>query len=78
MVCMAYYPPDAEVIIQIIRIGGELLTIPVLLFILFSFFFSLIQLIRTKDAKRYLVLFIINTVTILFLVIITIIDLNHV
>lgn len=57
---------------QIIQIFGELFTIPAMLFVVFAFFFSLINIFRKK--KEYYLIFGINIFTILISVIATILD----
>lgn len=57
---------------QIIQIFGELLTIPAMLFVVFAFFFSLINILRKK--KEYYLVFGINILTILISVAATVLD----
>jgi len=57
---------------QIIQIFGELLTIPAMLFVVFAFFFSLINILRKK--KEYYLVFGINILTILISVTATVLD----
>ena len=57
---------------QIIQIFGELLTIPAMLFVVFAFFFSLINVLRKK--KEYYLVFGINILTILISVAATVLD----
>lgn len=57
---------------QIIQIFGELLTIPAMLFVVFAFFFSLINVLRKK--KEYYLVFGINILTILISVTATVLD----
>ncbi|MGD1320041.1 hypothetical protein [Chryseobacterium sp. 2R14A] len=59
---------------QIIQILGELLTIPSMLFVIFAFFFSLINVLRKK--KEYLLILGINTFTVAICVVATISDYN--
>jgi len=59
---------------QIIQILGELLTIPSMLFVIFAFFFSLINVFRKK--KEYLLILGINTFTVATCVAATILDYN--
>ncbi|MGE6394905.1 hypothetical protein [Chryseobacterium scophthalmum] len=57
---------------QIIQIFGELFTIPAMLFVVFAFFFSLINIFRKK--KEYYLIFGINSFTILISVVATVLD----
>ncbi|WP_175621139.1 hypothetical protein [Chryseobacterium schmidteae] len=57
---------------QIIQIFGELFTVPVMLFVVFAFFFSLINIFRKK--KEYYLIFGINILTILISVVATVLD----
>ncbi|WP_210150773.1 hypothetical protein [Chryseobacterium scophthalmum] len=57
---------------QIIQVFVELFTIPAMLFVVFAFFFSLINIFRKK--KEYYLIFGINIFTILISVIATILD----
>ena len=71
LVYWSYYPPQATGTLQFF---GELLTIPLLLGLLGSFFYSLIQVLRRKSLKTNLATFIISLVTISALVMVTIIQ----
>lgn len=57
---------------QIIQIFGELFTIPAMLFVVFAFFFSLINIFRKK--KEYYLIFGINIFTILISIFATVLD----
>ncbi|VXB56276.1 MULTISPECIES: hypothetical protein [Chryseobacterium] len=57
---------------QIIQIFGELFTIPAMLFVVFAFFFSLINIFRKK--KEYYLIFGINIFTILISIVATVLD----
>ena len=57
---------------QIIQIFGELFTIPAMLFVVFVFFFSLINIFRKK--KEYYLVFGINIFTILISIVATVLD----
>ncbi|WP_265428103.1 hypothetical protein [Chryseobacterium sp. YIM B08800] len=57
---------------QIIQIFGELFTIPAMLFVVFAFFFSLINIMRKK--KEYYLVFGINIFTILISIVATVLD----
>lgn len=57
---------------QIIQIFGELFTIPAMVFVIFAFFFSLINIIRKK--KEYYLIFGINIFTILISIVATVLD----
>ena len=57
---------------QIIQIFGELFTIPAMLFVVFAFFFSLMNIMRKK--KEYYLVFGINIFTILISIVATVLD----
>ncbi|WP_139422548.1 hypothetical protein [Chryseobacterium mulctrae] len=57
---------------QIIQIFVELFTIPAMLFVVFAFFFSLINILRKK--KEYYLIFGINIFTILISIVATVLD----
>ncbi|WP_411812128.1 hypothetical protein ACLB9Y_02485 [Chryseobacterium scophthalmum] len=57
---------------QIIQIFVELFTIPAMLFVVFAFFFSLINIFRKK--KEYYLVFGINILTILISIVATVLD----
>lgn len=57
---------------QIIQIFVELFTIPAILFVVFAFFFSLINIFRKK--KEYYLIFGINMFTILISIVATVLD----
>ncbi|MFC0426901.1 hypothetical protein [Chryseobacterium scophthalmum] len=57
---------------QIIQIFVELFTIPAMLFVVFAFFFSLINIFRKK--KEYYLIFGINIFTILISIVATVLD----
>lgn len=57
---------------QIIRILGEMFTIPSVLLLIFLFFFSLINSLRKK--KEFYLIFAINFFTVLTITVTTIID----
>ncbi|HEX7868596.1 MAG TPA: hypothetical protein VF455_00640 [Chryseobacterium sp.] len=59
---------------QIIQFFGELLTIPSILFVVFAFFFSLVNIFRKK--KGYFLILGINTITILMCIVATVLDYN--
>ncbi|SFT80103.1 hypothetical protein SAMN05421857_3319 [Chryseobacterium formosense] len=59
---------------QAIQILGELLTIPSMLFVIFAFFYSLINVVRRKN--EYLLILGINTFTVTICVVATILDYN--
>lgn len=68
LVYISYYPPVNKGIIQIVRFVGELLTIPLLLFLIFSFFYSLIKLFKKQQTKIFATIFIINLFTLIFFI----------
>ncbi|MBM7418957.1 MULTISPECIES: hypothetical protein [Chryseobacterium] len=57
---------------QIIQIFVELFTIPAMFFVVFAFFFSLINIFRKK--KEYYLIFGINILTILISIVATVLD----
>lgn len=71
LVYISYFPPNSTDMIQFI---GELLTIPMLIFLLFSFFYSIAQVFKKVALKQYLLVFIVNTITLLLLLVITLIQ----
>lgn len=70
LVWMSYHPLNNETMIDIVRFFGELLTIPLILFLLFMFIFSLIKVIKKEN--NYRLIFVINLITIVILVLTTI------
>lgn len=52
LIYVSDYPPKGTVVIHIIRFFGELLTIPLLLIVIFSFFFGLVKLFQKDQAKK--------------------------
>ncbi|MFY1047063.1 hypothetical protein [Chryseobacterium sp. GP-SGM7] len=57
---------------QMIHFFGELLTIPSMLFVVFAFFFSLVNVFRKK--KEYYLILGINTIAILMCIASTVLD----
>ena len=57
LVYVSYFPPQETNAIQFI---GELFTLPLLLFVLFSFGYSIINLFRRRESKRYLIILFVN------------------
>jgi hypothetical protein len=77
LVYIFYYPPTDGYVIHAIQFIGELITIPLLLVTVFNFIFSLYKIIKEIEVKKYLIVFILNTATIVFLGVVTYADLNH-
>lgn len=67
----SYYPPKASGTLQFF---GEMLTIPLLLGLIFSFFYSLIQLIRKQNSQTNLVTFGLSLGTITMLIVVTVLQ----
>lgn len=65
LVYISVYPPASTNIIQFV---GELVTIPLLLFVVFTVIFSVVGILRKQNTKKYLLLLLINALTIGFLV----------
>lgn len=65
LVYNSYFPVEHAGFLQFFV---ELLTIPFLLVLLFSFFFSLVKLVKKEQWKEYALIFTINLATVLMLV----------
>lgn len=65
LVYNSYSPVDHAGFLQFF---AELLTIPFLLMLLFSFFFSLVKLFKKEHWKEYALIFTINLATVLLLI----------
>ncbi len=63
LVYWEYNPPASTGLIQFI---GELITIPLLLFLIFSIIYSLIQAFKKGSDRTYIIVFICNLITVLF------------
>lgn len=74
LVYISYYPPTKYV--NEIQFFGELLTLPLLGAVLFSFSFSIINIIRNKARGKYAIVFIVNTLLIVFLIYVTYIQMK--
>ncbi|MCY1529085.1 hypothetical protein D3C87_45470 [compost metagenome] len=62
LVYIFYFPLKDE---GVMRFVGELITIPLLLFTVFAFIFSLYKIIRKTEIKKYLIVFMLNIATII-------------
>lgn len=69
---LSYYPIDSEAL----QVVGEILTIPLFFVILLSFFYALLKLIRKEKTRNVLPIFIVSVISLVFLVTLTIIQLN--
>ncbi|MFA7449181.1 MAG: hypothetical protein WCY77_12175 [Weeksellaceae bacterium] len=69
---LTYYPIDSNAL----QVVGEILTIPLFFVILLSFFYALLKLIRKEKTRNVLPIFIVSAISIIFLVILTVIQLN--
>lgn len=61
-----YHSLNNEIMVGSVSFFGELLTIPLILFLLFMFIFSLIKVIKKDNSFR--LIFIINLITIVLLI----------
>ena len=68
LIAISQYPLTSESIISIIRFFGELFTISLSFFTVFMVVFSLIKIAQKKDVKKFLLLLIINCLTLGFLI----------
>lgn len=73
LILISYFPSISIVGITVI---GQLLTLPLVLLLLFSFIFSIIKIFNAKIEKAYKYVFFLNTLTIIMLIIITIIQIQ--
>lgn len=64
---LSYYPIENTSI----GVIGEMITIPLLLFLIFSFGYSIYKFIKKKSDKTIISIFILSSLTILFLLILT-------
>lgn len=69
---LSYYSIDSEAL----QVVGEILTIPLFFVILLSFFYALLKLIRKEKTRNVLPIFIVSVISLVFLVTLTIIQLN--
>src|SRR5690242_5521170 len=65
LIYSSYHPPKGTTAIHIMRFFGELLTIPFLLIILFSWFFSIFKLFQKGQTRKIIIIFCINLMLIL-------------
>lgn len=73
LIFWSYNPPNE---INYIRFIGEILTIPFLLLVLFSFFYSVYFLLKKSLIKLNLVILGVNLICIIMLIYVTIIQTN--
>lgn len=73
LILISYFPSLSIVGITVI---GQLLTLPLVLLLLFSFIFSIIKIFNAKKEKAYKYVCFLNTLTIIMLIIITIIQIQ--
>ncbi|RKE92333.1 hypothetical protein BXY80_2252 [Ichthyenterobacterium magnum] len=73
IVYWSYSPPNST---NTIRFIGELLTIPMLMLIIFNFIYALFQILKKRKTKIFITILALNLVSIVFLIIVTINQLN--
>src|SRR5690554_5851086 len=73
IVYWSYYPPAST---AVIRFFGELLTIPMFILVLLNFFYSTIRMVKKRHLKINIATFIFSLFSILFLIIVTINQMN--
>lgn len=73
LVYISYFPIQDG---GVIRVIGELLTIPLLLGVFVGFVYSLVQLVKRKEPGHHLLILAINSITLIFLIIVTVIQLK--
>lgn len=73
LIYISYFPPLK---MDIIRVFGELITLPLLIIVFFSFVYGLVKMLKKVNVNFYVPIFVLNFCTIIFLTIITFIQMD--
>ena len=73
LIVLSYY----QVEIQLVNIIGEMITIPLLLFLLFSLVYSIINVVKGVRSKLIFSILSLSTITIILLIVVTIVQLDN-